>query len=127
MKIKKNNILPIVLLLIIVFLVIALIVAIFNHRDTSNPKDYIIERQNSTLVVISYGDKSFFSEYDHVIGYIDDEVLDSFSVRSTENIKVYHPYKQNHFVIVPSSSIKEIVLITDDELVSDYPPSKYAK
>ena len=72
----------------------------------------IIERPNCTLVKVEA------SGFDRSLGYVDNDIISEFVNGSlNKNIIVYHPFEEDAFKVVDSSTVQTIITITKEELL----------
>lgn len=98
-------------------------------KDNKYYKEYFVRYENATkLVAIDYGERFFLTEYRSALGFINEEIYNSYIKGEYDEgkIKVYHPYSQGRSVTVDASAIVTINEHTYESFYNEYPPSVYA-
>lgn len=120
---KKETVKKRIFTTIVVIIAIVAIGGMFLVNQQKDYKDYFVEYENATtLVLVSYeGDLIYIG-----VGFIDDDIYEKY--RNNEytegKIEIYHPYKRGESVIVDINKIQSIETKTYESFYLNYPPNK---
>lgn len=123
---KKKTVKERIFTTIVVAAFIATIVGmiVFISKHVKQPEEYFVKYENATtLVVVKYGEQSFWG-YPGAVGFMDDDIYEKYQNNEyTEGkIEIYHPYKRGESIMVDVDEIVSITTKTYRSFYSSYPP-----
>ena len=94
-----------------------------DNATVKKHQSMLIERPNSALVVVKHNESDMLLGTQVVSGHMDLNDINAFNDDTlTTNVKVFHPYKNDEYILINADQIVQIEVLTTEEFVDKHPP-----